>query len=93
MSIFSKRGSKGISPLIAAVLLIAFTMTVAAILATWAQTFGQQKIQEAGKRGTQAIECPALSVRIESASWQNNQIQVVAWNTGDYNLTNIDLIV
>lgn len=35
---------KGVSPLIAAVLLIAFTMAIAGIMATWATTFSQQKL-------------------------------------------------
>lgn len=52
---------KGISPLIAAVLLIAFTMTVAAILATWAQSFGEERLTEAGEEGVGAIDCPQLS--------------------------------
>jgi flagellin-like protein len=34
---------KGISPLIAAVLLIAFTLAIAGIMATWATTFTQEK--------------------------------------------------
>ena len=47
---------KGISPLIAAVLLIAFTMAIAGILAIWATTFSQTRLQTAG-------ECPGLTVQ------------------------------
>jgi len=47
---------KGISPLIAAVLLIAFTMAIAGIMAIWATTFSQQRLQTAS-------ECPALTVQ------------------------------
>lgn len=85
-------GEKGISPLIAAVLLIAFTMTIAAILATWAQTFGRGRLKEAGEKGKQAIECSALSIRVESAAFSNNTIQAVTWNTGNTNLTEIDML-
>jgi len=42
----SNFGVKGISPLIATVLLIAFTMAIAGIMATWATSFVQAKITE-----------------------------------------------
>lgn len=37
---------KGISPLIASVLLIAFTMAIAGIMATWATNFSREKLAE-----------------------------------------------
>ena len=81
---------KGISPLIAAVLLIAFTMTIAAILATWAQTFGEEQLGEAGERGTEAIECPQLNVDIESASWDDTGgLDALIRNRMRVNVTNI----
>jgi len=39
---------KGISPLIAAVLLIAFTMAIGGVLFIWSGTFSQQRLQSAG---------------------------------------------
>ena len=38
---------KGVSPLIAAVLLIAVTMAIAGVMATWATTFTAGKVEEA----------------------------------------------
>lgn len=38
---------KGISPLIAAVLLVAFTMAIAGIMAAWATTFTSEKLSSA----------------------------------------------
>src|SRR3989344_2274949 len=52
---------KGISPLIAAVLLIAFTMAIAGIMAIWATTFSTQRLET-------AATCPALTVSDISAS-------------------------
>ena len=80
---------KGISPLIAAVLLIAFTMTIAAILATWAQTFGEEQLGEAGERGTEAIECPQLSLSIQSAEWDETGLDALIRNRMRVNVTNI----
>lgn len=44
-----KHITKGISPLIAAVLLIAFTMAIAGIMATWATTFSSERLSSAQK--------------------------------------------
>ncbi|MFP4116172.1 MAG: archaellin/type IV pilin N-terminal domain-containing protein [Candidatus Aenigmatarchaeota archaeon] len=75
------RARKGISPLIAAVLLIAFTMTIAAILATWAQSFGEERLEEAGERGAGAVECPNLRLDIESAYFEDGNItNAIVWN-------------
>ena len=93
---FFSQGKKGISPLIAAVLLIAFTMTVAAILATWAQSFGEERLGEAGERGTQAVECPELNLDIESAEWDETDSKVknaIVWNRMGKNVSEIQFIV
>ena len=58
---------KGISPLIAAVLLIAFTMAIAGILAIWATTFSQQRLQT-------AQQCPALTVQDVSFTPGNSTV-------------------
>ena len=54
---------KGISPLIAAVLLIAFTMAIAGIMASWATTFSGQKLG--------SPYCP-LALNLDSLSFNNN---------------------
>lgn len=43
----NRRFLTGISPLIAAVLLIAFTMAIAGLMATWATSFSEQRLQSA----------------------------------------------
>ncbi len=45
----NKNHNKGISPLIAAVLLIAFTMAIAGIMATWATSFSSERLAGAQK--------------------------------------------
>lgn len=89
-----KVSEKGISPLIAAILLIAFTMTVAAILATWAQTFGTKKLKGASEKGEKVIECSALSIQVDSLTWQDNQkVQAILWNRGNKNISNFDFVI
>lgn len=89
-----KRKNKGISPLIAAVLLIAFTMTIAAILATWAQTFGRGKLGKAEKKATKVTKCGKLAIRIGSMTYspEKNKTQAVVWNEGP-TLTNFTVLI
>ena len=76
---------KGVSPLIAAVLLIAITMTIAGVMATWATTFTAGKVQEA----TAGADCIG-AIDISSLGFSNTTISVKIRNLGEReNLTNI----
>ncbi|MEM5825862.1 MAG: archaellin/type IV pilin N-terminal domain-containing protein [Candidatus Aenigmatarchaeota archaeon] len=61
---------KGISPLIATVLLIALTMTIAGIVAMWASTFTGSRLEETEKNATQI--CIGANLRISEARIVNN---------------------
>jgi flagellin-like protein len=78
---------KGISPLIATVLLIAFTMAIAGIMATWATTFVQTKITETENQ-SQAI-CAGANIRVSDAKLNANTSQgtVIVENLGTAPLT------
>ncbi|MEA3230037.1 MAG: archaellin/type IV pilin N-terminal domain-containing protein, partial [archaeon] len=54
--IYCGKRKKGISPLIAAVLLIAFTMAIAALLTTWVTQFTESQQKESEKY-QEKIEC------------------------------------
>ncbi len=70
---------KGLSPLVAAVLLIAFTMTVAALLTVWIKGF-TDKQQTVAEESERKIECSYVNLEIRpefasyNASWNNNHI-------------------
>ncbi|MBI2578158.1 MAG: hypothetical protein HYW26_00450 [Candidatus Aenigmarchaeota archaeon] len=68
-------GRKGVSPLIAAVLLIAFTMAIAGIMATWATTFSQQKLATSEEKsnciGALDLSTAAFSDKIVSVQVKN----------------------
>ncbi|MFB6088509.1 MAG: archaellin/type IV pilin N-terminal domain-containing protein, partial [Candidatus Aenigmatarchaeota archaeon] len=87
--------NKGVSPLIAAVLLVAFTMTVAAILATWSSSFVRTKTKEAEQEQEVTAFCSRLDLNVESAKYNSDSEEITAlvWNTGDVNLTNIEVNV
>ncbi len=72
---------KGISPLIAAVLLIAFTMAIAGIMATWATSFSQQRLGP--------TQC-ALALSIDDLKFDNGVVTVAVRNNNNrINLTDI----
>lgn len=70
-------GLKGISPLVAVIMLIAFTLVVAGILAGWAVQFSQDQT-----RNIQS--CTDARVIIYSASFDqtSNSISLVVYNNG-----------
>jgi len=60
--------SKGISPLIAAVLLIAFTMAVASLFAQWAPTLMENAQGNTANRSQQIQECARYGLKIETGN-------------------------
>lgn len=72
---------KGISPLIAVIMLIAFTMIVAGILAGWATQFVEQQRSELSL-------CSKASILIQTANYDpvNQELNVQIFNTGDVDL-------
>ena len=83
------KGRKGISPLIAAVLLIAFTMAIAGIMATWATTFTRERL--AGS--TEEAECVG-ALDLSTLTFNNGTISVKIKNLSNrVNLTNIKTII
>ncbi len=89
MKYFLSHGKKGISPLIAAVLLIAFTMAIAGIMATWATQFSSQKIEQSSAEA----ECIGV-LDIGSLSFSNTTISVRVKNLADQlSLTDISAVV
>ena len=78
---------KGISPLIAAVLLIAFTMAVAGILTAWVTTFTQDTADQVGEDGEQTVSCSFGGLSIYEAVHDEDLVVSVA-NTGTVDFTN-----
>ena len=76
---------KGISPLIAVIMLIAFTMVVAAILAVWAQHYARTQTE-------QLQYCIESGLYIHTCRWTattgyDGNLTIVIKNTGDHDLT------
>lgn len=86
------QSSKGISPLVAAVLLIAVTMTIAGVLAYWATTFVRTQTA-AFQNESIASACSFANLAAHSCSYNTNasQINLILDNIGRIELR--DMVV
>jgi len=84
---------KGISPLIAAVLLIAFTMAVAAILTAWVTSFTQSTTEDVGNRSEQLVSCSFAGLSIYDAILSGSDLTVSMANTGTKDLGEVSVVV
>jgi flagellin-like protein len=85
--------NKGLSPLIAAVILIAATMSVAGILAFWTTGFVKTRLTEtAGVTG--GPECLGAEFELKSGTYKDNTLYLILDNkrSVDLLLTNLFLI-
>jgi len=93
-----KRRKKAISPLIAAVLLIAFTMAVAAILASWITGFSKSQTGYVGGKAENQIVCTYASLDADKGDVSYNfstvpsTINVTVINSGSESLYNFTFI-
>jgi len=89
------RKKKGLSPLIAAVILIAATMIVAGILAAWTARFTEERLEEAAVV-TGGTECfgARVELRLGSYSDVSKDLKLILDNKRsiDLTLTNLFLI-
>jgi flagellin-like protein len=81
---------KGISPLIAAVLLIAITMTIAGVLAFWASSFVRTGLEQSSNQ-TVATECTFGNFIVDSCNYNSSTTKLILIldNIGTVNLGNI----
>ena len=87
---------KGISPLIAAVLLIAFTVSVSMIIMGWFSTFTRTTTANISASTTEAIGCNAASINIEHVYIGNsstNTSSILVKNTGFTNLNVSGMVI
>lgn len=87
---------KGISPLIASVLLIAFTITLFLIISSWVQrSIVEPGLEQGGEKVADTLNCLSAKVNIIEACAQtdNKKIRVKVDNEGDVNLVGIQIRV
>ncbi len=82
---------KGVSPLIAAVLLIVFTVAIGAVVLNWMTSYTQGTTERAGTDTSSTIDCAKQILSIENVSKSNGQVTVRIENLGSASaeLTNL----
>jgi flagellin-like protein len=86
---------KGISPMIAVILLIAFTVAIGGILSVWLTGLQQQQTTVTGEYAEKVAKCAGVSLNIKNITpILNNQITFqVSHESGTYELTNVQVVV
>jgi flagellin-like protein len=85
---------KGISPLIAAVLLIAFTVAIGGIVSVFFTSFTKQTTGSVGSQGQQLITCSGAVPSVDKVSYGSGGtgvMNVTFSNPSIYNITNVSV--
>lgn len=84
---------KGISPLVATVLLIAFTVAVAGLLSNWLTGFTSQTTQQVATSSTNTLSCSYGGISLGSLKFSStsNTLAGNIENTGTVSLGNVSL--
>jgi len=95
-----KTSKKGVSPLIAAVLLIAFTVALGAIIMTWGRGFVQQQTDTVNSESAQQMTCSLNTmiefVKVDTAAqvcWTPSGLNATIKNSGAQAITGGNFLV
>jgi len=84
---------KGISPIVATVLLIAFTVAVGGLLSIWITGFTQTQTQAVGSQAATSIACSNGALQMSSVDYCNSFLSAQVSNSGSIPLGNISLTI
>jgi flagellin-like protein len=80
---------KGISPLISTVLLIGFSVALAAVVMTWGLDYIKGSTEQVGKKTEEYLTCTDMSYKITSVDCATNEVNVQ--NNANIDITNVTL--
>ncbi|MDD5254064.1 MAG: hypothetical protein PHG05_03080 [Candidatus Nanoarchaeia archaeon] len=83
---YNKLSKKGISPLIATVLLVGFIIVILLIALVWAKNYVQERAAKEGKLAEKKLECENLDFSVTSAQKSGSNIRIVLKNLKDDNI-------
>jgi flagellin-like protein len=88
-----KTSKKGISPMIATVLLIAFTVAVAGIISVWVTTFTSSTTSTVSEKAEGELYCVYGGISVSSMKYCNNYFSGIVENTRFVDIGNVTLQV
>jgi len=80
---------KGISPIVAAVLLIGITMVLSVFLAIWSMGFLQTKLEEEKAKEKESALCASVAIRADECNIMGNDIYIRVFNYGKIKVENV----
>ena len=81
--VFLNEKKKGLSPLIASVLLIVFTIGISAIIITWMNTYTKEMTYDANKDTSTIVDCTNTNIDIDGTYIiTSDDVKTIARNTG-----------
>ena len=85
---------KGISPILASVLLLAVTISVAGVFSGWAPNLAQTVTEQTGNQTEQRLACNQASAEFISANYDsgNSEIDVALRNDGGADFNELILV-
>ena len=84
--------SKGVSPVIASIILIAVTLAIAGMFSLWATSFVQTR-QTQFEEQIGCIDAMEIDRRAPSLTFDNSTLRVIVINKGDDPLTTLKVII
>lgn len=84
---------KGISPLIATVLLIAFTVAIGGLISVWLTSFTRTQTSAVGSQASTSITCSNGNIALSSVCYGNSYLAALLTNTGSISLGNLSLTI
>jgi len=99
-TLLKKLSKKGVSPLIATVLLIAFAVALGAVVMNWGKTYVEDQADKVGTKGDKDLACTS---DVDLAWFQRNNVDQVCYganyvlftleNTGDKAISGMKLVI
>jgi|GEM_PF-4706009 len=84
--------NKGISPLVATVILISISVSLALIINAWIVNYVSERLKEIETSYTSSMECIKSSFRVLEYLIEEEKFKAVLENTGNYPLNNFKII-
>lgn len=86
---------KGLSPFIATVLLVGFTLSIGVILSNWVLPLLRSQTDDISTKAEDAITCSGAKLFFEKSSFAANttRLSLVAENRGNVNMTDLKIYV
>ncbi|MBU5678792.1 MAG: hypothetical protein KQA36_02775 [Candidatus Aenigmarchaeota archaeon] len=84
---------KGLSPLVATVLIVAFTISTAMIIMNWYRSFSLETSERIGNQTSQKIDCSYGAISFRNVCVNGNNLTGIIENTGNIELRDIEINV